>query len=86
MLSRRHFLGGAAATASLVAAPTALARVWYGPAEGVAKLNANENPYGPSPKAVRAMMDAVRQGAYYVGPSVETLVSMLAERFELPAE
>ncbi|MEM6810712.1 MAG: histidinol-phosphate transaminase [Pseudomonadota bacterium] len=86
MLSRRNFLGGSAAALSLIASPPALARVLYGPADGVAKLNANENPYGPSPMAIKAMTEAVRKGAYYVGPSVTTLLSMLSERFDIPVE
>ena len=38
----------------------------YGPPPGVAKLNANENPYGPSPAAIKAMTEAITKGAYYV--------------------
>lgn len=86
MLSRRTFLGGSAAALSLVAANPSLAGALYGPADGIAKLNANENPYGPSPKAIKAMTEAIRKGAYYVGPSVNRLVSMISERFDIPAE
>ena len=62
-LSRRRFLGRAPssrpqslAVRSYHPAPSAQAAsldVPYGPASGVAKLNANENPYGPSREARR---------------------------------
>jgi histidinol-phosphate aminotransferase len=60
-VSRRLFLRGTIATVSAVAAGglvslsgNALAGhhsapvINYGPSAGIAKLNANENPYGPS--------------------------------------
>ena len=87
LVSRRKFLGGSALVAgalagSVVTASTAQAAkpLSYGPAKGVAKLNANENPYGPSPAALEAMMKAASKGAYYVGESVPTLQNMIAER------
>jgi len=58
----------------------------YGPAPGIAKLNANENPFGPSPKAIKAMQLASEQGAYYVGESVPRLKAMIAERHGLTPE
>lgn len=92
-LSRRNFLSAGAATigASLVAPHLALAQSanadlsspMYGPAPGVAKLNANENPYGPSPAAIKAMTDAIGKGAYYVNSTAETLKEMIAERHGL---
>ena len=87
-LSRRTFLSGTAAATGLIAGavtPLAAAGVseagsQYGPAAGVAKLNANENPFGPSPAAIREAFDAVRQGgAYYVRDTVSRLKSMIAE-------
>ncbi|MEM8768747.1 MAG: histidinol-phosphate transaminase [Pseudomonadota bacterium] len=94
-LSRRTFLGGAAlgtavagsglslVTSSAAAASTAPS---YGPAAGVAKLNANENPYGPSPNALKEMYEAAKLGAYYVGESVPTLKAMIAERHGITPE
>ena len=92
-LSRRNFLTAGAATmgASLVtphlalaqSATTELAQPLYGPAPGVAKLNANENPYGPSPSAIAAMSEAIGKGAYYVNSTAETLKEMIAERHGL---
>jgi histidinol-phosphate aminotransferase len=82
MLTRRGFIGSSAATVALGLAPPALAAL-YGPEPGIAKLNANENPYGPSPKALKAMTAASAQGAYYVGPSVARLMDMITERFQV---
>ncbi len=89
-ISRRLFLGSSAAAtgaALTTAVPlTAAASAGepkapaYGPAPGVAKLNANENPYGPSPGAIKEALEATRLGAYYVGASVPMLKSMIAER------
>ncbi len=90
--SRRSFLGrstlGAAALAGgqLVSFPGAIASnamLNYGPASGIAKLNANENPYGPSPAAITAMLDATKKGAYYIGDSLTRLKDMIAERNNL---
>ena len=88
-ISRRSFFIGSAVagvatlasarTFSLDAAPVNL----YGPASGVAKLNANENPYGPSPKALKAMVEASAHGAYYVRKSAQRLREMIAERHDL---
>ncbi|WP_078083475.1 pyridoxal phosphate-dependent aminotransferase [Microbulbifer mangrovi] len=92
-LSRRLFLQGAtaafsaatvgglasSASAKEIVRPTPL----YGPPPGVAKLNANENPYGPSPAALKAMMEASQKGAYYVYDSVMRLKTMIAERHGL---
>ena len=83
MLSRRTFIGSAAAAAAVGLAPGLQAASLYGPAPGVAKLNANENPYGPSPKALKAMAEATANGAFYVNASVKRLEDMIAERFGL---
>ncbi|EED33052.1 putative histidinol-phosphate aminotransferase [gamma proteobacterium NOR5-3] len=52
----------------------------YGPAPGVAKLNANENPYGPSKKALAAIQEASLSGSYYADQSAMALRAMIAER------
>ena len=96
-LSRRTFLGsgsalaGAAITSSIIPISAASASSVmrpkmapaYGPAREIAKLNANENPYGPSKAALEAMMEAAMQGAYYVGESVPRLLDMISERHGL---
>ena len=97
-ISRRGFLGGSALVAgalagsvipmrSVIAAPAATsANLLYGPVPGVAKLNANENPYGPSKKALAASAAASAQGAYYVGDSVPRLLAMIAERHGITSD
>ncbi|MEE4661957.1 MAG: histidinol-phosphate transaminase [Halieaceae bacterium] len=87
MLSRRAFIGASTATLGAAALSPRLglaASDLYGPAPGIAKLNANENPYGPSPNAVAAMKQAVTRGAYYADKSVKRLQDMLSEHFALP--
>ena len=82
--SRRSFFtasaalsGGALLGSRLVTASTDGYAVnpLYGPPIGVAKLNANENPYGPSPAALKAMAEASQSGAYYVNESSKKPVS-----------
>ena len=76
-----------AASATGIKAATPVApKINYGPPPGVAKLNANENPFGPSPAALSAMMDAGKEGAYYVGESVKRLKAMIAERHGVTPE
>ncbi|WP_317931034.1 aminotransferase class I/II-fold pyridoxal phosphate-dependent enzyme [Halioxenophilus sp. WMMB6] len=95
--NRRGFLKGATALASAASvgglAPNiALASDMkvpadlYGPTPDIAKLNSNENPYGPSPAALKAIEEASKHGAYYVSKSVRMLVDMIAERHGLTAE
>lgn len=91
-LNRRGFLLGAAATvagASALKAGIALAdghgremaeMPLFGPLPGVAKLDSNENPYGPSPAALAAIRDASTHGAYYVERAPLRLREMIAER------
>ncbi|HEY5645203.1 MAG TPA: histidinol-phosphate transaminase [Pseudomonadales bacterium] len=96
VLSRRGFLGGTVATGTLasVAAPLSAASPSaavaptpaYGPPAGIAKLDANENPYGPSANALRQMFEASKQGAYYVRDSVKILKSLIAERHRVAPE
>jgi histidinol-phosphate aminotransferase len=96
-MNRRLFLGAVAGAASLVAgghiagaaagAATPLRpRVNYGPAPGVAKLNANENPFGPSKGALAALNEAAGQGAYYVNETAIKLRQMIAEYHGLSPE
>lgn len=96
--SRRMFLGGTVAasaigatgilgSASLQAASTLQPANLYGPKAGVAKLNANENPYGPSPDALKAIAQASSAGgAYYAYPAAMYLMDMIAERHGLKKE
>lgn len=79
---------GPAARAAAVAAPLPVARPvgLPGPAEGMARLFANENPYGPAPSAIAMMDEAARRGAYYTGDATKILAGMIADRHGLMAE
>ena len=99
-IGRRAFLGGSALLAGAASAPSvataghafsstltaASVEPMYGPPPGVAKLNANENPYGPSPMAIKAMTKAITKGAYYVNETAELLKQMIAERHGLTTD
>ncbi|ADM09746.1 histidinol-phosphate aminotransferase [Parvularcula bermudensis HTCC2503] len=90
-LSRRNLLKAGAAgavvgsagmgglAAAEVAAKTAPA-VKLGPTKGMARLQSNENPYGPSEKAQKAIAYAGEMGAYYAGAANMQLAEMIAER------
>src|SRR6185503_14046851 len=45
---------------------------------GVVRLNSNENPYGPSPRALRAMTDAFRLAGRYPDEHADLLIETLA--------
>ena len=93
--SRRLFIGGTVAASAIgasgishlvsaqsVSASASPSSVMYGPKPGVAKLNANENPFGPSPKALDAIAKASAEGgAFYAYPAAMTLLDMIAERY-----
>jgi histidinol-phosphate aminotransferase len=55
----------------------------FGPSAGTAWLTYNENPYGPSPKAIAAMAEAASKGCYYADDATDRLKAMVAERFGL---
>lgn len=92
--SRRLFLSGSAALSGLASTglliPSAKVSqtppppLLYSPPAGIAKLNANENPYGPSPKAIKAASEAISTGgAYYAYPAAMRLMDMIAEKHSL---
>lgn len=100
-LSRRNFFKQAAsglavgtlaglspiALSSTNVAVSKASSVMYGPQPGVAKLNANENPYGPSDAAIAAIMQASKNGgAYYAYDAGLTLMDMIAEKYGLARE
>ena len=47
----------------------------------VAKLSSNENPWGPSPKAVAAMQDVLAQGHRYPDPASTALRAALGAKY-----
>src|SRR5438128_9062630 len=46
---------------------------------GIVRLSANENPYGPSPKALQAMTDAFGLACRYPDEHAERLIDALAK-------
>lgn len=48
--------------------------------ESIIRLSGNENPYGPSPKARRAIVEAVANGNRYATGEAARLEKMIAER------
>ena len=58
----------------------------FGPVSGQARLTGNENPFGPSPAAIRAIQATAAQGCYYADRAVVQLTSMIAERHGLAFE
>jgi histidinol-phosphate aminotransferase len=87
-LNRRSLLAGSFAAAAVMASGglAAAAEIRLRPEPGIARLSANENPYGPSPKALAAAKRAAEHGAYYPGPIQRDLVAMIAEQNQLSSE
>jgi histidinol-phosphate aminotransferase len=71
----RGIIGGAV---SLALTPASFAQV--GPPPGVITLRSNENPYGPSPRALRKAAAALQKGAYYPGSIRNDLLAAIADR------
>lgn len=89
-VSRRAILGAGAVTAGVAFGSSLFARELserlppvFGPAEGIARLNRNENPYGPAPSAVMAIAEAAKMGCYYAEGPNQALTEMIAKRFGL---
>src|SRR2546427_7680523 len=82
-ISRRKFaqlLGAGAAVA--IARPAlsfASEPVATSTANGVVRLSSNENPYGPSPKALKAMNDAFNLAWRYPDEHADLLIEALAK-------
>ena len=93
--SRRQFMQGGIAVSALAgsgiithagmaSAAPASPMPAFGPAAGIAKLNANENPYGPSDVALKAVAQATSEGgAYYAYNAAMYLWDMIAEKHGL---
>jgi histidinol-phosphate aminotransferase len=88
-ISRRrfaHLLGVGAAYAvaqrgilSGASLPAARARGYANLAAGGVRLNSNENPYGPSPQAIKAMADAFSLAWRYPDENADALIEQLAK-------
>ena len=87
-ISRRSLIGVASVGTVALAASPAISRTaakppLFGPAPGIAWLTYNENPYGPSPRAIEAMAEAASKGCYYADDANDRLRAMVAQRFGL---
>jgi len=65
--------------------PTREVQAELGPID-VVKLASNENPLGPSPKAIEAMTAALAEVYVYPDPACAELTAALAEKWSVPAE
>jgi len=75
-LSRRAFAQLLGAGAAAAAMPQILAASKKAP--GMVRLDANENPYGPSPAAISAMREALGEAARYPDDEAEQIVADIA--------
>jgi histidinol-phosphate aminotransferase len=82
-MARRKLFGGVAlsglalSSVGTVAASIALAKA---PAAGLTRLSLNENPFGPSPRAVEAIQNALTEIARYAGDDAHSLEQQIADR------
>ena len=89
MLSRRQFgrlvstSVGAAMLAPKLTPSVAEARLPPGVPEDVIQLNSNENPYGPSAKALEAMTKSQRWASRYSGHLEQRVLEALAQKNEV---
>lgn len=86
--SRRNLMIGATIApfaapgfARAAAAPAAAPAAMFGPKPGIALLSRNENPYGPSPRALIAAEAATAKGAYYADDAQAVLIKMIADKY-----
>ena len=91
-VSRRNFLSNsirlatAGATAKIIPFSVIAQPMVYGPREGLAQLHWNENYYGPSELAIKAIKESSHKGAYYPDLLVNRLKAMIAERHNLDTQ
>lgn len=83
-IQRRDLLKTAGFAAGGLAAATGLSldqrRAQAAPYQGPIRLLANENPYGPSPKAQEAMAANLSNGWMYAGAEIRALRTLIAEQ------
>ena len=94
IVSRRRFVGHMAAAMACVSFPPALHaqnRAGIGRAlddyDGMARLASNENPYGPSPKALAAGSDVIGENLLWLAIIIlaARLFAPLAQKVGFPA-
>src|SRR5437762_3452517 len=80
-LTRRAFaqLVGAGAAAAAFTPRLVYSAPRNGRGSGLVRLNANENPYGPSPNAIAAMREAFAESARYPYDEVDNLTADVAK-------
>lgn len=86
MTSRRHWLKQASLTAAALGlgrSLQALPATHEVPAGSMILLNSNENPFGPSPSVIKAMVDAAAKSNRYSDDEVKDLVKKLARHHEV---
>ena len=84
-VNRRNLLRGMVGGAvSLALAPASFAQI--GPDPGIVRLVANENPYGPSPRALKMAEQALHKGAYYPGSIRSDLLKAIADKHRLSVD
>lgn len=84
--SRRQLLTVAMGGLAGMSFPARLLAQTIGPEPGFIRLTSNENPYGPSERALKAAADAAANGAYYPGPISRELSRLIADRHGLELE
>lgn len=85
-----HMMFSATAQAEALGAfpsPAPPSEPLFGPAADIALLSRNENPYGPSPSALKSVQAAAEKGAYYTNPAAtNTLTKLIADRHGVSPE
>ena len=84
-LSRRTVVRSLAGGAIALALPP-ISLADPGPPPGKIALRFNENPYGPSPGALKAAAEAARLGAYYADDLQPPLIQAIASKHRLSPE
>ena len=85
-LSRRMLITGALGALPMAKALAQAAPAPSAEAPGPLRLVANENPYGPSPAARQAVVEAAAQGWQYAFSEVGALAAALAAHHGVPAD
>ncbi|HIF19771.1 MAG TPA: histidinol-phosphate aminotransferase family protein [Gammaproteobacteria bacterium] len=79
-------LATASVAANLLPLSGIAQEIIYGPHTEIAQLHWNENFYGPSPAAIKAMQESALKSAYYPDLLIKKLIAMIAEQHGLGIE